>query len=75
MTDQIAFIGVGNMGAEDLEAISSHEMVDVVALCDVDSKNLYAASKLHPKAKNRTGGVLLEPPRFIQAGRGAKHSL
>ena len=46
-----AHIGVGNMGAEDLEAISSHEMVDVVALCDVDSKNLYAASKLHPKAK------------------------
>ena len=41
-----AHIGVGNMGAEDLKAISSHEMVDVVALCDVDSKNLYTASKL-----------------------------
>ena len=46
-----AHIGVGNMGAEDLQAISSHEMVDVVALCDVDSKNLSAAGKLHPKAK------------------------
>jgi len=40
-----AHIGVGNMGAEDLEAISSHAMVDVVAL------NLAAAVKLHPNAK------------------------
>ncbi len=46
-----AHIGVGNMGGEDLKAISSHEMVDVVALCDVDELNLAAALKLHPKAK------------------------
>jgi predicted dehydrogenase len=39
------------MGGADLEAISSHEQVDVVALCDVDSNNLAAAQKLHPKAK------------------------
>ena len=39
------------MGAQDLQAISSHEMVDVVSLCDVDSNNLSAASKRHPKAK------------------------
>ncbi len=45
-----AHIGVGGMGAEDLKSISSHQMVDVVALCDVDSKNL-AAAKLHPNAK------------------------
>jgi len=39
------------MGAGDLEAISSHQLVDVVALCDVDSNNLEAAKKLHPNAK------------------------
>ncbi len=46
-----AHIGVGNMGGEDLKAISSHALVDVVALCDVDADNLAAAQKLHPKAK------------------------
>ena len=46
-----AHIGVGNMGGEDLKAISSHKSVDVVALCDVDANNLAAAQKLHPTAK------------------------
>jgi predicted dehydrogenase len=46
-----AHIGVGNMGGEDLKAISSHDLVDVVALCDVDANNLAKAHKLHPKAK------------------------
>jgi predicted dehydrogenase len=46
-----AHIGVGNMGLEDLKAISSHAMVDVAALCDVDSNNLATASKLFPNAK------------------------
>ncbi len=46
-----AHIGVGNMGGEDLKAISSHAMVEVTALCDVDANNLKAASKLHPGAK------------------------
>ncbi len=46
-----AHIGVGNMGFEDLKAISSHDLVDVVALCDVDSTYLDAAKKIHPKAK------------------------
>ncbi|CAM4204070.1 Gfo/Idh/MocA family protein [Zobellia nedashkovskayae] len=46
-----AHIGVGNMGAEDLSAISSHNAVDVVALCDVDSVNLSKAHKLHPGAR------------------------
>ena len=49
-----AHIGVGNMGGADLEAISSHNLVDVTALCDVDSKNLGAAKKLHPNAKTYT---------------------
>ncbi|MBC9798272.1 Gfo/Idh/MocA family protein [Sinomicrobium weinanense] len=46
-----AHIGVGNMGGEDLKAISSHAAVDVVALCDVDAVNLSKARKLHPKAR------------------------
>jgi len=46
-----AHIGVGGMGAADLNAISSHKSVDVTALCDVDSNSLAAAQKLHPKAK------------------------
>jgi len=46
-----AHIGVGNMGGEDLSAISSHTMVDVVALCDVDANMLAAAKALHPDAK------------------------
>ncbi|CAM4261972.1 Gfo/Idh/MocA family protein [Zobellia roscoffensis] len=46
-----AHIGVGNMGADDLNAIASHSSVDVVALCDVDSVNLAKAHKLHPGAR------------------------
>ena len=49
-----AHIGVGGMGASDLASISSHVLVDVVALCDVDSKNLAAAKILHPSAKTYT---------------------
>ena len=45
-----AHIGVSGMGGADLAFISSHEMVDVVALCDVDSNALAAAKKLHPNA-------------------------
>lgn len=46
-----AHIGVGGMGMEDLKSISSHEKVDVTALCDVDSNALDAAKKLFPNAK------------------------
>ena len=46
-----AHIGVGGMGGADLKSISSHNLVDVVALCDVDSKNLAAAKALHPNAE------------------------
>ena len=49
-----AHVGVGGMGAVDLASISSHALVDVVALCDVDSKNLDAAKALHPGAKTYT---------------------
>ena len=46
-----AHIGVGGMGAADLESIASHDSVDVVALCDVDKNNLKISHKLHPNAK------------------------
>lgn len=46
-----AHIGVGNMGGEDLRDISSHDEVEVVALCDVDAINLSKARKLHPGAR------------------------
>ncbi|MBD0830892.1 Gfo/Idh/MocA family protein [Aestuariibaculum sediminum] len=46
-----AHIGVGNMGAADLNDISSHPQVDVVALCDVDAINLSSARKKHPNAR------------------------
>jgi len=46
-----AHIGIGGMGGEDLRDISSHAMVAVVALCDVDANNLKAAAALHPNAK------------------------
>ena len=48
---RLAHVGVGGMGAADLNDMSSHKSVEVVALCDVDSNALEAASKLHPKAK------------------------
>jgi predicted dehydrogenase len=46
-----AHIGLGGMGMADLDAISSHASVDVVALCDVDSTALDRAKALHPNAK------------------------
>ncbi|TAK44462.1 MAG: gfo/Idh/MocA family oxidoreductase [Saprospiraceae bacterium] len=46
-----AHIGVGGMGASDLNSIASHKLVEVTALCDVDSNNLAAARKLYPNAK------------------------
>jgi len=46
-----AHIGVSGMGMSDLKSISSHKLVDVVALCDVDSNALKAAKKMFPNAK------------------------
>ena len=46
-----AHVGVGGMGAGDLGSVSSHKMVEVAALCDVDSSRLEAAHKKHPGAK------------------------
>lgn len=49
-----AHIGLGAMGMEDLKAIASHELVDVVALCDVDQNALVNATALYPNAKTYT---------------------
>jgi len=46
-----AHIGVGGKGTSNLSSIASHPMVEVVALCDVDSRNLAKAKELHPNAK------------------------
>jgi predicted dehydrogenase len=46
-----AHIGLGAMGMADLDAIASHNAVDVVALCDVDSTMLEKAKALFPNAK------------------------
>ena len=48
---RLAGIGIGGMGGSDLGSLSSHQSVDVVALCDIDANRLKAASKLHPNAK------------------------
>ena len=47
-----AHIGVGGMGASDLESIASHKSVNVVALCDVDENSLDEAQKKYPGAKS-----------------------
>lgn len=46
-----AHIGVGNQGNYDLRSIASHPMVEVAALCDVDSTYLAEAHKLYPEAR------------------------
>lgn len=46
-----AHIGVGGMGAHDLKSISAHPMVEVAALCDVDSEKLKSAHELHSDAQ------------------------
>ncbi len=48
---RLASVGVGGMGASDLGSLSSHKQVEVVALCDVDSKRLASAGEKHPNAK------------------------
>ena len=46
-----ACIGVGGMGAGDLDNFRSHPKVQIVALCDVDENTLNAAAKKVPGAR------------------------
>ena len=45
-----AAIGVGGMGARDLERLASHPMIEITALCDVDQNHLNRARRLFPDA-------------------------
>jgi predicted dehydrogenase len=44
-------IGVGGMGWHDLNKFKTHPEVDIVAICDVDEKNLKRAAEALPNAK------------------------
>lgn len=46
----LAFIGVGGRGGRNLKEMTSHPDVNVVALCDVNRRNLDKAAGQHPKA-------------------------
>lgn len=46
-----ACIGVGGMGAVDLNNFLQHPRVQIVALCDVDANTLHTAAKLVPDAR------------------------
>ena len=46
-----AHIGVGGMGRADLRLISRYPNVNVVALCDVDERQMAGGAKKFPKAK------------------------
>jgi predicted dehydrogenase len=46
-----AAVGFGGQGGSDLNEISSHPDIEVVALCDVDANNLVAKAKKFPNAK------------------------
>ncbi len=62
-----AHIGVGGMmGGADLKSIASHPMVEVTALCDVDTKYLAAAQKLYPQAKTYADYRIM----FDEIGKG-----
>ena len=50
-TLQHACIGVGGMGAVDLDNLKSHRRLEVIALCDVDAKHLARAAALFPHAR------------------------
>ena len=46
-----AHIGVGGMGNSDLNSIASHKMVEVAALCDVDSNRMKGPAGKFKEAK------------------------
>lgn len=50
-TLRVAFIGTGGRGGSNLAAIAKQADVQVVALCDVNGRNLANAQKSHPDAK------------------------
>lgn len=59
---RVAKIGCGGMGNDDLRAVASHPMVEIVALCDVDRRSVDA---LRLGTKDKEGKAV--PPKFPQA--------
>ena len=53
---KIAYIGIGNRGQQNIDEFAKTNMVDVVALCDVDlqGKQCEKALKMYPDAKRFT---------------------
>ena len=53
---RIAYIGIGNRGQQNIDEFAKTNMVDVVALCDVDlkGKQCEKALKMYPNAKRYT---------------------
>ena len=53
---RIAYIGIGNRGQQNIDEFAKTNMVDVVALCDVDlqGKQCEKALKMYPDAKRFT---------------------
>src|SRR5438046_612763 len=47
----VAFIGVGGKGTENLARLSAMNSVNVVALCDVDARTRGKAAEKHSQAK------------------------
>jgi hypothetical protein len=47
----LAFIGAGGRGGANLREMTSGDMVNVVALCDVNADNLGRAALMHPLAR------------------------
>lgn len=50
-TLRVAFIGVGGRGGSNLNTIARESDVEVVAICDVNARNLASAQKNHPGAR------------------------
>ena len=64
----VAVIGVGNRGKNNLDAVAGVAAANVVALCDVDTTFLDAAGKRFPKAQTfRDYRLMLEKQKDIDA--------
>ncbi len=48
---QHASIGIGGMGGSDLNQIGSHPNVEIVAICDVDTRRMANGARKYPNAR------------------------
>ena len=61
---QIAQIGCGRMGCNDMEGVMAHSLCRVVAVCDLDSKRLAAGKKLAEDFYQRQGDTIVDVKSF-----------